>query len=81
MSFSIVSITFLVGLALIVIGLLGGGIEVKEIKIPALGIFPRVVSFGTGIAILALCFFLRDIFPGVESPSKNFMKDYRVFVT
>jgi hypothetical protein len=57
MLFSIVSITFLVGLALIVIAILGGGIEVKEIKIPALGIFPRVLSFVTGIAILALCVF------------------------
>lgn len=66
MSFSIVSITFMVGLALIVIALLGGGIEVKEIKIPALGIFPRVISFTMGIAILALCFFWPEIFPDAE---------------
>jgi hypothetical protein len=61
-----VSITFLVGLGLIVIAVLGGGIEVKEIKIPALGIFPRVVSFATGTIILALCIFWPSIIPGVE---------------
>lgn len=71
MLFSIVSITFLVGLALIVIAILGGGIEVKEIKIPALGIFPRVLSFVTGIAILALCVFWPTIFSGFEPEGQN----------
>lgn len=71
MLFSIVSITFLVGLALIVIAILGGGIEVKEIKIPALGLFPRVLSFSTGIAILALCIFWPTIFPGFETEAQN----------
>jgi len=45
MPISIVSIIIFVGLALIVIALLGGGIEVREIKIPALQIVPRVLSF------------------------------------
>jgi hypothetical protein len=57
--FSIASITFLVGLALIVIALLGGGFEVKEIKLPVLGIFPRLLSFviGIGTVLVALALF------------------------
>jgi hypothetical protein len=61
MPISIVSIILLVGLALIVIALLGGGIEVKEIKIPALQIIPRILSFITGGALVALCLFRPDI--------------------
>ncbi len=68
MSFSIASVTFLVGLALIVIAVLGGGIEVKEIKIPPLGIVPRMLSFTTGIVLLILCVFWPGIFPGVAPP-------------
>jgi hypothetical protein len=74
---SIVSITFFVGLALVVIALLGGGIEVKEIKIPTLPIIPRVLSFFTGCALLAVLFLRPDLFqvfnetppvPGPNSP-------------
>jgi hypothetical protein len=34
---------FFIGLALIVIGIIGGGIEIKEVKIPTLPMFPRAV--------------------------------------
>jgi hypothetical protein len=51
---SISSITFCAGLALIIIAIIGGGIEVKEIKIPSLGLIPRILSFAGGIALLAL---------------------------
>jgi len=79
MTISIVYIFILVGLALIVIALLGGGIEVKEIKIPALQIIPRIFSFSTGCAILTLCFLRPDIFqvlndnkfPSVPPPIVN----------
>lgn len=71
MLFSIGSITFLVGLALVVIAILGGGIEVKEIKIPALGPFPRVLSFLTGVAILALCIFWPTIFTDFKTEGQN----------
>ena len=66
--FSIVSITFLVGLALIVIALLGGGLEVKEIKLPVLGIFPRLLSFVTGTVLVSLCVFRPDILPMMAMP-------------
>jgi hypothetical protein len=72
MSFSLVYVTFLVGLALIVIAVLGSGIEAKfpwlgiqEIKIPSLGRLPRVVSFTIGTVFLALCVFWPGIFPDV----------------
>ena len=38
---SIPAIAFCAGLALIIVALLGGGIEVKEVKVPPLPLFPR----------------------------------------
>jgi hypothetical protein len=67
--FSIVSITFLVGLALIVIALLGGGFEVKEIKLPVLGIFPRLLSFVIGTVLVALALFSPEIIPERHRPT------------
>jgi hypothetical protein len=54
---SIIALTFLVGLALIVIAVLGGGIEIKEVKIPTLPTIPRAASFAVGCVLIALCFF------------------------
>ena len=67
--FSIVSITFLVGLALIVIALLGGGFEVKEIKLPVLGIFPRLLSFVIGTVLVALALLSPEIIPEGRRPT------------
>ena len=69
MAYSIASITFLVGLALIVIALLGGGLEVKEIKLPVLGIFPRLLSFVMGTVLVSLALFGRDILPEGTTPA------------
>jgi hypothetical protein len=52
---SIPLIAFSVGLALIVISIIGGGLEVKEIKIPNLGLMPRVLSFLMGSVLIAVC--------------------------
>jgi hypothetical protein len=52
---SIPLIAFSVGLALMVISILGGGVEVKEIKIPSLGFMPRVLSFLLGSVLVAIC--------------------------
>lgn len=59
---SIISLTFLVGLALIVIAVLGGGLEIKEVKIPTLPAVPRAVTFAVGCILIALCFFDSDRF-------------------
>ncbi|MGH6841503.1 MAG: SPOR domain-containing protein [Methylocella sp.] len=58
---SIVVITYLVGLGLIVIALLGG-ITIKEITIPQLPAIPRILTFFAGCVLLAICLFRPDIF-------------------
>src|SRR5262245_3531331 len=55
MSMSVLTVTFLVGLALVVVSIVGGGIEIKEVKIPTLPIIPRTLSFVVGCALLAVC--------------------------
>jgi len=67
MSMSIMTLTFLVGLALIVVAIVGGGIEIKEVKIPPLPIVPRTLSFVVGCILLAVCVLYPQIFPDQES--------------
>src|ERR1700751_2988274 len=55
MPLTITTVTFLAGLALIVVGIFGGGIEVKEIKIPTLPIVSRALSFAMGLGLIGLC--------------------------
>lgn len=43
-----VSIMLIAGIALMAVGIFGGGVEVKEIKIPPLSILPRAASFAVG---------------------------------
>lgn len=54
MTWSIGTITFFVGLGLIILAVLGGGLEIKEVKIPSLGRFARAATFGIGVALLGL---------------------------
>jgi hypothetical protein len=54
MTWSIGTVTFLVGLALMVLGILGGGLEIKEVKIPSMGRLARAISFAIGAGLLAL---------------------------
>ncbi len=51
----IIYLTFVAGLALIVVAVLGGGLEIKEVKIPVLPTVPRALSFTVGCVLLALC--------------------------
>ena len=55
MQMTIVSVTFFIGLALIIAAIFGGGLEIKEVKIPTLAPAPRVMSFVAGSALIALC--------------------------
>lgn len=71
---SIPVIAFSAGLFLIVVAVIGGGLEVKEVKIPSLGLVPRLLSFGLGCILVGICV-LRPIWlPGIQSvedlPSK-----------
>lgn len=61
---TILQITFIVGLFLIIVAIFGGGIEVKEIKIPSLAPMSRILSFVIGIVFIGLCI----AFPGLFSP-------------
>src|SRR5882762_2693685 len=54
MTWSIGTITFFVGLALMILAILGGGLEIKEVKIPSMGRLARAASFGIGIGLLGL---------------------------
>jgi hypothetical protein len=47
-------ITLAAGLLLIIVGLLGGGIEIKEVKIPTVPPIPRVASFIVGCVLSGL---------------------------
>jgi len=55
MQFSMQTLTFLIGLALIVVGIFGGGIEVKEIKIPTLPTLSRILSSAVGLVLIVVC--------------------------
>jgi hypothetical protein len=68
---SITSITLVAGLVLIVVALLGGGIEVKEVKIPPLPIVPRAASFLVGCLLLGLVLFDRQLLEPPTPPPVN----------
>ena len=51
---SIEAMSFILGGLLVGIGLLGGGIEIREIKIPQVGRLPRLFSLLVGTAFVAL---------------------------
>lgn len=68
---SIASITLLVGLALIVVALLGGGVEAKEIKIPQLPLIPRAASFGVGCLLVSLVLVDPALFAPLQPPETN----------
>jgi hypothetical protein len=55
---SIDVISFILGGLLVAVAILGGGIEVREIKIPAVGRTARVLSFLGGLAFIALAIFV-----------------------
>jgi hypothetical protein len=80
---TISSITFYVGLGLIIVAIIGGGIEVKEIKIPSLGLVPRILSFVPGCGLLALYLLDPEIFPradnhGPEPPPSGPERSFKV---
>jgi len=59
---SIPAIAFCAGLALIIVALLGGGIEVKEVKVPPLPLFPRAATFIFGCVLVAAVLFDTSLF-------------------
>lgn len=63
----VISITFLIGLGLIVIAVLGGGIEFKDTKIPRLPFIPRIMTSAVGCVLLILCDFFPQVFPNPDA--------------
>lgn len=73
---SIDSMSFILGGLLIAVGLLGGGIEIRELKIPPISPASRILSFivGTVFVCLALFFIPNDTPPlssDVNPPSSE----------
>jgi|GEM_PF-3821265 len=50
---SLEAITFILGCGLIIIAIVGGGIEAKEVKVPKLSPLPRLLSAVFGIILMA----------------------------
>lgn len=73
------AIAFAFSLILIMISIVGGGIEFKEIKIPNLGIVPRVLTFLLGCAVLAVCLLRPEIIPSDQISSANVMAPASVY--
>jgi hypothetical protein len=71
MTISIVSMTFLAGLVLIVLAVIGGGIEFKEVKIGNLTFVHRILSFIVGCCLIALCFFTSQKLQELDSKGSN----------
>lgn len=63
---SIPVIAFSAGLFLIVMSVLGGGIEVKEIRIPNLGLMPRIVTFFLGSGLIGICILWPELLTKTE---------------
>lgn len=57
---SIETISFLLGAGLIVVAVIGGGIEIRELKIPPIGTAARAASLLFGVVFVGLTFYLRQ---------------------
>jgi hypothetical protein len=55
---SIDVLAFILGGLLVAVGLLGGGIEIRELKIPPVGRIPRALSFFAGLGFVGLAVLL-----------------------
>jgi hypothetical protein len=65
---SMTGVAILAGFALIVVGLIGGGLEVKEVRVPQLPLAPRAGCFVVGCVLIALGLFKPDLFTQGQPP-------------
>jgi hypothetical protein len=49
-------LAFIFGIVLLFIAIVGGGFELRELKVPRVGTVARIVSAGAGVIFLALGF-------------------------
>jgi hypothetical protein len=72
---SIPEITFSTGLFLIIVSVLGGGLQVKEITIPNLGVVPRILTFVLGAALVGICVLDPNLLNGFQYYDNNHNKN------
>jgi hypothetical protein len=66
------------GAVLIVVGLLGGGIEAKEVKIPQLTLPPRVASFLVGCILISVGIYSQRLFEPSSPDPRPITNDRQV---
>ncbi|MGF6736118.1 hypothetical protein OKW50_008291 [Paraburkholderia youngii] len=64
---SLPTMSFIFGGLLVLAGLFGGGLEIKELKLPAIGSVGRYVSFSVGICFIALALWITPP-PSLDPP-------------
>jgi hypothetical protein len=71
------AISFIIGAGLVCIGILGGGLEIKELKVPSLKIPTRILSIITGVAFLGIAMYWQQPSDNLEKPGSNKSADQR----
>ena len=67
MTYTLPILVFLGGIALLVVAIFGGGLEIKEIKIPTLPTVPRLLGGVLGCVLVGMSFFPSLLPGGVSS--------------
>jgi uncharacterized protein YecT (DUF1311 family) len=62
---SIGEVSFYTGILLFIIGIIGGGIDIKEVKIPEITGLPRYMCFIGSVLFLALGLYLKNVIPPI----------------
>jgi len=68
---SIGEVSFYTGILLFIIGIIGGGIDIKEVKIPEITGVPRYMCFIGSVLFLALGLYLKKEIPPFTVPTVN----------
>ncbi|KDR41172.1 hypothetical protein BG61_20610 [Caballeronia glathei] len=57
---SLDTMSFILGGILVAAGLFGGGLEIKELKLPQIGIAARYLSVGVGVCFVVLAIYVKS---------------------
>ena len=71
MTLDITTISFIIGGLLVAIGILGGGLEIKELKVPKLNNSSRILAVTGGLAFLVLGIYMSAPVPNEKSHTYN----------
>jgi hypothetical protein len=64
-------LSFLLGALLLLVGILGGGFDIKEVKIPKVGTLPRMGAFAAGVFFLYVGFVGHDAVLGTRETADH----------